>query len=300
MFSNERPPDDEMLVRYLVGTTTDEETESIDELSIGDEAFALRLRAVEHDLVDAYASGELSGDVLEHFTSHYLSSPAGRTKVDIATTLRAYRGTGAATRDSHVFAPHDATWWSRKWLAAVAALLLAIGATLALDNVRLRRQASDARERQLTLERRERELQSELAGAARESARDRERTSDRGSQPAAANYVVSVILFPATRNAQRVPTIALSKNADAVMLELEPGPEEFQEYRAVVEDAASDLVVWRSGPLRAVSNGGRRILAMPVRANLLQTGEYDLKLTGIPAAGEAKVLDSYPFRVVLQ
>src|SRR5215470_46098 len=59
MVSNERP-DDEMLVRYLVGTTTDEETEALDELSIVDEAFAERLRAAEHDLVDAYASGELS------------------------------------------------------------------------------------------------------------------------------------------------------------------------------------------------------------------------------------------------
>jgi len=55
MVSNERP-DDEMLVRYLVGTTTDEETEALDELSIVDESFAERLRAAEHDLVDAYAS----------------------------------------------------------------------------------------------------------------------------------------------------------------------------------------------------------------------------------------------------
>src|SRR5215470_6621054 len=116
--------DDELLVRYLVGMTADDDTESLDELSIVDEAFALRLNAVEHDLVDAYANGELSGAVLEHFTTHYLSSPAGRAKADIAVALRAYEGTRAAVPSSNPVV--GTAWLSRGWLLAAAAALLAI------------------------------------------------------------------------------------------------------------------------------------------------------------------------------
>jgi len=143
---------DELLVRYLVGTTTDQETETLDEMSIADEAFAVRLRAVEHDLVDAYVNGELAGDLLDSFTAHYLSSPAGLAKVDIARALRVHgRSRRTSERTSH------------KWLLAVAAVLLAAVATLVLDDVRLRRQAAGVRDLEAALEQRSRELQDTLA-----------------------------------------------------------------------------------------------------------------------------------------
>jgi hypothetical protein len=296
--------DDEMLVRYLVGTTTDEETESLDELSIADEAFALRLRAVEHDLVDAYANGELSGSVLEHFTANYLSSPAGRAKVDIAKTLRAYGGTRAAA--SAGAARPGTTGPSRAWLLAAAAVLLAIAATLAFDDLRLRRSAADARQQQLALEQHERERQEainrqqpETAGAAQ--ARKRENVVDRETQPAAGTYTLAILLLPATRDAQRLPIVALSKNVEAVTLMLDVGPDDSADYRAAIEDAASDRVVWRSGPIRAaVASDGRKHLAITVPATQLQVAEYALKLTGVSATGSVKSLDNYPFRVVLQ
>ena len=297
--------DDELLVRYLVGTTTDEETESLDELSIADEAFSVRLRAVEHDLVDAYASGELSGTVLEHFTANYLSSPAGRAKVDIAKTLHAYRGTRAAVPHSDPVAQPGTTFRSRTWLPAVAAVLLAIAATLAWDDLRLRRSAADARDRQLALEQRERSLQDAIdrgiAGTAQRQAPGPENGADRAPQRPAGKSVLSILLFPETRDAQRLPTVALSKSVDAVTLDFDAGPDEFSEYRAVIEDAASERVVWRSGPLRGTaSSDRRRRLSIRVPANQLQSAEYALKLSGISATGDAKALDSYPFRVVLQ
>jgi hypothetical protein len=300
--------EDELLVRYLVGATTDEETESVDELSIADEAFAVRLRAVEHDLVDAYANGELSGTVLEQFTAHYLSSPAGRAKVDIARAFRAYQDTRAAVAYSDAIGQRGTKRPSRTWLLVAAAALLAIAATFALDDLRLRRSASEARERQLALEQRQRELQdtiagqrSETAGASQGQTRGRDNADDRASQRPTGKYALSIVLFPATRDAQRVPIVALSKSVDVVALELDTGPDDFPEYRAVIEDAASERVVWRSGPLRgAVTSNGRRRLAITVPANQLEAAEYALKLTGIPATGDAKALDSYPFRVVLQ
>ena len=85
---NAHAPDDSVLVRYLVGSLPDAEAERLDELSVADDEFALRLSAAEHDLVDAYVNGELSGDTLDRFRSRYLTAPARGEKVAFAETLR--------------------------------------------------------------------------------------------------------------------------------------------------------------------------------------------------------------------
>jgi hypothetical protein len=66
--------DDQTLIQYLLGSLTEAETERLDELSLADDEFATRLKAVENDLVDAYAKGELSGETLQRFSSFYLAS----------------------------------------------------------------------------------------------------------------------------------------------------------------------------------------------------------------------------------
>jgi len=68
-------PDDELLVRFLLGALPEVETERLDELSITDDQLARRLRTIEQNLVDAYAKGELLGEILARFRSSYLASP---------------------------------------------------------------------------------------------------------------------------------------------------------------------------------------------------------------------------------
>lgn len=96
--SEGRLSDDHHLIRYLLGSLAEAETERLDELSIADDEWATRLSAVENDLVDAFVRGELSGETLEQFQSHYLSVPANQEKVRFAETLLAYqkRATGLA------------------------------------------------------------------------------------------------------------------------------------------------------------------------------------------------------------
>jgi hypothetical protein len=72
-------PDDELVVRYLLGALPDDDTECLDELSITDDEFALRLRTVEQDLVDAHVKGELSAAV-GGVVSVPLSGVAGATE----------------------------------------------------------------------------------------------------------------------------------------------------------------------------------------------------------------------------
>ena len=86
--------DNQLLIRYLLGSLSEDETERLDELSIADDRFAADLHAVEHDLVDAYASGALDEDTRRRFELHYLSSPQGRAKVAFARTLMLYARRG--------------------------------------------------------------------------------------------------------------------------------------------------------------------------------------------------------------
>ena len=82
--------DEELVVQYLLGSIPEEEATRLDELAFVNDEFAERLRAVEYDLVDAYVKGELSGEVLDRFQSHYLTSPARREKVKFAESLLAW------------------------------------------------------------------------------------------------------------------------------------------------------------------------------------------------------------------
>ena len=72
---------------YLLGRIGGDACEGLDELSVCDDAFVGRLRAAENDLVDAYVRGELDGDDLRQFDSHYMSTAMRRKKVDVARAL---------------------------------------------------------------------------------------------------------------------------------------------------------------------------------------------------------------------
>src|SRR5262245_58458661 len=86
--SRESFPDDH-LIRYLLGCLPEEEAERVDEESIVDDELAERLRLVEDDLVDAYASGTLTGERHERFESSYLASRRRRKKAAFAKSFLA-------------------------------------------------------------------------------------------------------------------------------------------------------------------------------------------------------------------
>ena len=79
--------DDQVLIQYLLGSASEEETERLDELGIADDEFAARLRTAEHDLVDSYVKGELKGAILEQFEAFYMASAERRDKVEFAKSL---------------------------------------------------------------------------------------------------------------------------------------------------------------------------------------------------------------------
>jgi hypothetical protein len=301
-------PDESTLIRYLVGRASEEEAEQLDELSIVDEDFAQRLRAVEHDLVDSYANGELTGDTLDGFRSQYLRSPAGLLQVEFAEALRGYRR--AAMDDQASSSAAVARIWSMpRWQLAAAVVVLAASGYLLADDFRLRRQMSAVREAQAGLEQRARQLQEDVnrqQAAARAAEEELARAREALAAVPPANVeprlggqgLLALMLHAATRDAGKIPQLVIPKSGDTIILLLPLVAIDFAHYEAVLKEAASDRVIWRSGRLRAPSPGDRPMIPLPVRTSILAPRAYTLELAGISARGVIEPLDTYPFRVV--
>jgi hypothetical protein len=299
-------PDDPTLVRYLVGAVPGEEAEQLDELSIVDDEFALRLRAAEHDLVDAYVNGELDGETLALFKAQYLGSPSGLAKVEIARALQMPR-TGAAdppiTPAVHANRQPLPQWWR----AAAAVLAFAAAGYLFVDGVRLRREVTAIRAQQAALEQRERQLQQELgqqqsatAAATQELARAREALNappDRAGDGRLSG-ILALTLPPATRGGGEPPAVVIPSATTSVTLRLPLLAIDFERYEAIVKNTVNDRVIWNGGRLPAPAGADRRLLSISVPASLLAPGAYAVELSGVRPSGPSEPLDSYPFRIV--
>jgi hypothetical protein len=312
--SNAHAPDDQRLVRYLLGSLPEDETERLDEMSVADDQFAAHLSAVEHDLVDAYVKGELSGDTLDRFTTHYLSSPATREKVRFADALLEYQRRAApaaapATRVRRFAVPRLAPQWA--W--AVAALVF-LGATgyFVVENNRLRHQMVDARAARAALEVREQELQRQVAEqrsanaeTARELAQVRASLAQRSdveaaNQPTSQTVIASFVLLPPRRDAGDMLIIAFPSGTEAVTLHVDLESDDFPIYRAELKDSMTGQIVWRGADLRAAPRGRSRSLSITLDAGVLKPRTYTVDVTGVPARGAPELVGSYPFRVVVK
>ncbi len=309
--------DDQALIRYLLGSLPEEEAGQLDELSIADDAFALRLSAVENDLVDSYVRGELSGDNLAQFKISFLSTPKRLQKLEFAEALSSFIAkttTAAAHAGPARTSPREESstglfpWrllsgrrLAFKWGFAAGTLgLLFVAGYLLVDNARLRKQMSEARGSHTAFESREQELQRQLndqSAATAEMAKELERLS--ASQPNLDQLkTLSALLLPPTRGAGSIPTVSVPRGIDLVVFFLTLEADDFHAYRVGLKDPATNQTLWHSGDLKALSNGATRTVSISLAARLLKQQNYVIELTGLSARGTAELMASYALKVV--
>jgi hypothetical protein len=286
--------DDQIVVQYLLGSIPEEEAGRLDELSIANDDFAERLRAVENDLVDAYVRGGLSGESLDRFQSHYLASPYRREKVRFAESLLALCDRApVASRQNE----RSARWWtlSPAWtFAAAMCLTLLAGGYLLYDNSRLRNEVRRAQLDRGALQQSHRDLQRQIQEQRIPAA------EVPASQPPTQNPVnaMALVLLPQTRGTGPLTTIALLPAADQAKFQLELESGDFNSYQAVLKDPGTGRTVWSSGKLKAASRGESKLVSVSLPAGLLKTQNYSMDLFGLPRVGAGEFLSSYAFRVV--
>ena len=85
-------PSDETLRLWLLHRQAPSDVEMLEQALLQDEAFAIRLRAIETDLLDDFAGQRLSDDDRDAVATHLLATPDDRARLRIAVALARRRG----------------------------------------------------------------------------------------------------------------------------------------------------------------------------------------------------------------
>ena len=282
-----RPDSDDYLVRYLLGDVAPDEAERLDERSISDKAFALRLRTLENDLVDRYARGEHLDESLERFGRQFSQSAYLRDKVRFAESLQRLqsgsprRSLTGVTRTYARFATHG--------LAAAAVLCLAVAGYLLTRNLGLREELAQ-------LEAHRTSMEAETAGLrqALETARSTPR-------PQPSLTTATFLLAPPRRGlVEDAQSISVPSGTGTLELRLQTEADGFETFWAALKDPATARTVWRSGDLPPEVTSAERIVPVTIPVELLATQRYIVELSGTDRTGRTELIGHYVIRVVLE
>lgn len=294
-------PDDALLRRYVLGLTSVEECERIDELSVSSAEVATRLQGIEYDLIDAYAAGQLSREALTALRSSYVTQADWLAEVGFADTLRAWHA--RAHRPAITAQPAAAaTWMPRWWLAAAAAIAIITLGYLAFDNVSLRHDIRQVRAERAALDTLTRALQQQLetqqtanAEAAKELAHLRTVGPGTGTGSAVPMVIASFVLPSSLRGPNDVTRLALPPNVDAVRLQAPLETTRFSTLDVDVRDATTNQIVWRGAGIPPIG----RAVAVTIPANVLKSRTYLLELRGLRPGAAPEPLAPNAFQVVI-
>ena len=281
---------------YLLGQLSEPDTERLDELSIVDDVCAERIRAVEFDLVDAFARGELRGEALEHFRSRYLATPKGREAIRFAEALQSLdekpgRGTSSEVgRGPATLVRETWRWRERLALAAAVVMLATASVWLVLDNRTLRGRVTsvESSRDELVRDRQRREAE------ARQAAEAAPPSDDRVSSPPT---VAMLVLAPQLRSARQLPMVALIDGAKELPVRLDLEPVDYPSYTASLVASSGDRELWRADRLIARTIRGRQTIDLRLPATVLSPQDYLIRVSGVPARGASEIVGEYRFSV---
>src|SRR2546430_16515992 len=84
--------DDKVIARYLLGDLSEAEQAQLEEHAFSDSDYLQQVRAVEKDLIDEYARGELSGPAGEAFERRFFASEHRRRQIVFAKAFSQLAG----------------------------------------------------------------------------------------------------------------------------------------------------------------------------------------------------------------
>jgi hypothetical protein len=151
---------EQLMTRYLLGAATEEECVEVEERFLRDAEYLKQLRAMECELIDDYARGEMPASERRNFERRALASPQGRQQVARARKLHAQLDQ-VATEEREAYeereasplitGPRESLWdklrsrlftpaHALQYGMATAALLLLLGGLWLLRDASLSRQ----------------------------------------------------------------------------------------------------------------------------------------------------------------
>jgi hypothetical protein len=255
-----REPDEDRIVRYLLGVEIDpQELEELEESYFQDDARFREMMRVEDRLIAEYLNGALSGELRDLFESRFLASERRRRK-----WIEAARAAlpGAAARRQ--FPARLRFGFALAGCACAAALVIA--GFLAV------RRGADVRKLQARIQMLE-------------------------SSAAAQRSVAAFVLSPGLTRSERGARIRIQPGTIWIVLRLlvYPGPPLPAAYESLLSTPEGVEIDRQTGLIPVDAAPGHSI-AVLLPVSKVPPGDYVLSLTGISAAGRV-ALASHVFRI---
>jgi hypothetical protein len=318
---------DQKLAAYLLGEMSEAEKARLEDELFADAEKFQQLCAAQDDLLDAYATGQLSPLDRQRFGQENLISPWMRNRARLAEAIAEFAGRTHPFPGLTQPAATKPPWWqsfkSLLWqgtsmwrLAAVSAMALLIlaGGWLLLGSLRARselarmrteREAKEqiAQQQQRSQLASERARSEQLARALEREHQEKERLAGElakaSPQPSQGKLqtVVSFVLMPQImRGSGELPKLTIPPGVTRVDLRLSLNePTQYREYRAELQTAEGRNVSnWTLRPARKAGDGA---VTIRVAAGLLESEDYLLMLSGRAPTGDYQVVANYSFRV---
>jgi hypothetical protein len=331
----EQPPHNEQVMsRYLLRELSEEERARIEEQFFADDDFFEQLLAVEDELIDNYARGELPPQERKQFERYFLASPGQRRRVELARMLMEVASC-APVAEAPAPAqptPKAASWWRSAlgslrasgpvpgWALAALLLFIALGAGLGGVVWRLRHQLDELRaqqtpgpiqdlQAQLAQERaRQGQLTTELERERTKSARLEQDLAQLRAQETPgpktvsppeppASSVFSLALIPVRmRGSGSESKVILRPGISLIELKLKLPAVNYQSYQASLQTAEGTEALSLPG-LKAQTRDGGRWVIVKLPARELAVGDYQVKLSGLAPGGGLEPVGTYFFGV---
>jgi hypothetical protein len=186
-------------------------------------------------------------------------------------------------------------------LASAALVLLLAGGWLVLERVRVRQQeeqrlAKSKSEQERDRAREEVERPNQQPAPESKVAENETTSPQSGPSPSKATSVAFFVLRPQMRGLGQVPTVSIPANTGYAVMQLELESNDYPAYRVTLVDPSNNQVLWRSGKIKATTNG--KALSVRLRAGLFEPHPYLLQVSGVPVGNVPENVGDYPFRVV--
>lgn len=291
------------MTRYLLGAAAPAEQAALEDRFAADAEVFEQLVAVENDLADRYARGQLAVAERAAFERHVLAHPQRRARAQFAAALVDEIDRAAPAEPVAWRQPVEAWWRAPNFsfslslgLAAAALALAFFGWQAWRESQRLRGEVEQLRAAGQNAAQRAQALQAQLAEQQQQNAqlntelqRIREATP---SAPAAPAFVSLLLSAGAVRDGAggEMPRLILPGHIAEVRLRLKLVAQSYARYRLTLQAANGNTI--RQVNLRAANP-----LSLNLPARLLNSGEYVLALSGLNAAGEADALSKTIFVV---
>jgi anti-sigma factor RsiW len=296
-------PRQEKSMRYLLGKLSAQETAEFEAQSFEDDELFHETVDLESDLLHSYVRGELSQADRQEFEAGYLISPASRRKLEFTQALE-HRlfGTGGAPvasesrtlparRPTRIdFAVQSSRVRVVSGAFAVAAIIII--SWLVITNHRLNSALNQMRAEQAELQHTQQELEAKILALT--SRLQESVVSAHGQHPLPhpqlpGHDTIAFNLTPGLpRSAGTIKQLIVPSGIRLVELKLYLEDDKYSSYRALLETIEGKPVRRKDGLKSQADPQGRPCFVFDVPSDLLNSGDYLVKLDGVAEAGEVE------------